>query len=149
MKRFLVLFMFCTVLSGCDSLPGFSPDDIWEAASTDNVEALQGFIDQGVSVQNMDSSGATPLHAAARGGATNAIALLCSKGANPNAFNSQGFTPLQVAVTSDQRGAVNALLDAGANPNIRSQSGKMPLTFAIEFENKEIEADLRARGASQ
>jgi ankyrin repeat protein len=141
--------MLCAVLTGCDSLPGFSPDDIWKAASTDNVEALQGFLDEGVSVEAPDSSGSMPLHAAARGGATRAIAFLCSKGANPNAFNSQGFTPLQVAVTSDQRGAVNALLDSGANANIRSHSGKTPLTFAIEFENKEIQADLRARGASQ
>jgi ankyrin repeat protein len=149
MKRLSIPIIFILAAAGCSSLPGFSPDDIWNAASTDNVEALQEFVNQGVSVESMDSSGSTPLHAAARAGATGSIAWLCSKGANPNAFNTQGFTPLQVAITSDQRDAVNALLDSGANANIRSQSGKMPLTFAIEFENKEIEADLRARGATQ
>ena len=89
------------------------------------------------------------MHAAARSGASEAIVFLCSKGGDPNAFNGDGFTPLQIAVTSEQREAVNTLLDSGAGINIPAQSGKTALRFAVDYEAKEIEADLRARGATQ
>ena len=144
----VALFAFI-VLSGCGSLPGFSPGDIWEAAAKDDTAAIKEFMDEGVGVNTMDDAGSTPLHAAARAGATEAIVFLCGRGADPNAFNKDGYTPLQIAVTSEQREAVIALLNSGANINIRSQSGKTALRFAIDYEAKEIADDLRERGGVQ
>jgi ankyrin repeat protein len=144
MKLCLPMLM---LLTGCGMM-GLSDADIWAASQSDNVEAIEKFLAEGVQVDATDESGGTPLHAAARGNATKAIALLASRGANPHARNGAGVTPLVVAVTSDQDEAVVALLDNGASPN-EGGGGRSPLSYAIAFENKVIEEILRSRGARE
>ena len=142
--RLLLLILLATC-AGCGSI-GWGDNDIWTASQSDNVDAIQKFLDEGVHVGAKDDQGNTPLHCAARGNAIDAIKLLAGQGANPNALNDQGLTPLIVAVTSDQERAVIALLDNGANPN-GVGAGRSPLNYAISFENESIADILRSRGA--
>jgi ankyrin repeat protein len=67
------------------------------AAAVGDLETVDAFMSQGVSVNARDRSGATPLHAAAVGGQTAVAEFLLAKGADVNAINKYGDSPLENA----------------------------------------------------
>ena len=68
------------------------------------------------SVNFVDASGATPLHAACQQGHTDCVDLLISAGAPVEAVGAGGVTPLIVACDNGRGGCVERLLAAKANP---------------------------------
>ncbi|XP_078036883.1 uncharacterized protein LOC144469970 [Augochlora pura] len=67
------------------------------AAGTNNTEAMERMLDNGVSPNVTNSKGQTPLHVACSNGYAEMVELLLRHGANPNSRDSAGNTPLQLA----------------------------------------------------
>lgn len=89
-----------------------SVDKIYLAAAEGDVEALRAEILSGISVDQVDHKGATPLFYAARNGNIEAIKYLLSQGANPVARLPSGSTPEDIASRHGQRRAAEALRQA-------------------------------------
>ena len=86
------------------------------AAAFDQVEALIALADGGANIAAPDDSGQTPLHAAARTGATHAIQTLVSHGASLEArMFARGEKPLHLAAREGQLSAVELLIELGAD----------------------------------
>jgi len=93
MKHILITIIAAVVLVGCGK-----SDDIWTAAEEGNVEAVKGYLANGVKVDERDESyGGTPLHFAAYSG-NEVVELLIAKGADVNAKNQADATPLDKAI---------------------------------------------------
>jgi len=65
--------------------------------STKELRVARIALDEGISVNNTDCNGSTPLHKAANWGKPAMCRFLLSKGANVNAKNNRGNTPLHEA----------------------------------------------------
>ena len=92
MKHLLLTTIAAVVLVGCGQSV-----DIWEAARTENVEAVKQHLAAGTDVNAKTGSGRTPLHYAAREGHKEITDLLLTNGADVNAKNEEGVTPLDWA----------------------------------------------------
>jgi cytohesin len=96
------------VLVGCGK-----SDDIWTAAQEGNVEAVKGYLANGVNVDERDESyGGTPLHFAAYSG-NEVVELLIANGADVNAKNQADATPLDKAIEKNRDETVSLLRKHG------------------------------------
>jgi ankyrin repeat protein len=87
-----------------------------------------------VDFDQMDSSGATPLHECALRNLPRPIHFLVHSGANVNAKHGRtGVTPLQLACTLESPNVetVRSLLDSGAHPNWKDSSGQSAFTMML------------------
>ena len=92
------------------------------------LRMVQLLIDFGADVNERHDS-ATPLHSAARSGASAVARLLLENGADPDTTSDFDFTPLHVAGMSGASTVAKVLLENGADPDIASQFGA-PLLLA-------------------
>ena len=91
---------------------------------------------------------AGPLHIAARGGDTEAIADLLANGAAVHVQDAYGNTPLHAAAMNGHVAAIAALRAAGADPNARNKKGRTPLHLARENDDEPAVAALQRDLAS-
>lgn len=114
------------------ALDAASADDIWLAAATSNVEAVQKLLAGGFDANKRNpDSGVTLLTTAAIAGATEVAALLLEAGADVNGRNYQnGTTALHAAAFVGQADVVALLLEHGADPAAMSDDGGTPLATA-------------------
>ena len=107
MKHLLITTIAAVVLVGCGK-----SDDIWTAAEEGNVEAVKGYLANGVNVDERDESyGGTPLHFAAYRG-NEVVELLIANGADVNA-KGFGGTPLDQAIKYNHTETANLLRKHG------------------------------------
>ena len=93
MKSLLLATIAAVLLMGC------APSvDIWEAAWTGDVEAVNSQLAAGADLNKKDSIGRTPLYYSALEGHTEVAELLIAKGADVNATADSGATPLDSAI---------------------------------------------------
>jgi ankyrin repeat protein len=120
------------------------------AASGGDAAGMKRMLDAGLDPNAHDSSGYTPLIAAARAGNVEMIRLLTSRSANPNLSDTavNSWTPLLHAVHKAQPRAISALLDAGANPNEADPHGTTPLMLAAGYGYTDIVKILLAHKAN-
>lgn len=128
--------------------------DISEAAATGNTERVQQLIEQNPALANAVSPDGFPvLGYAAFFGHPATLALLLSKGADPNAQarNPMLVRPLHAALAyPDDRTAlamVERLLAAGADANVHQQGGWTPLHAAAARGSLELINLLLQHGA--
>ena len=76
------------------------------------------------------SDGWTPLHLAARQGATGMIEFLLDNGANINKQNIHGWTPLHFAARNNEQSAAVFLVERNASKTIRCNDGMTPADMA-------------------
>lgn len=146
------LLIATVAMTGCAMFFEVPATPLHQAAWQGDVAAIQSLVKSGVSVDEPDASGSSPLFSAARGGhpfgphqchgedATRpeVIRMLLELGANPNAQDNRpkgfgrasGWTPLFVALHHEQFKSAAALLEHGADPNILSDQGMSVMTVA-------------------
>ena len=106
--------------------------NIWTAAKTGHLEAIQRALSSGAAVEDRDPElGGTALHWAAITGQAEAIRLLLEQGANVTAADRDGATALHAAAFLGHVEAVQVLLDHGAEVNAANHRGVTPLETAI------------------
>ncbi|KAG2445106.1 hypothetical protein HYH02_008973 [Chlamydomonas schloesseri] len=110
------------------------------AASRGKIAILKLLIEVGKAnvAAAVAEDGWTPLQLAARGGATEKIALLLAAGADVKRANAQGNTPLHLAAVNGHKAAAEALLAAGADKTAANRDGKTAADLAKTPELKEL-----------
>jgi tankyrase len=126
-------------LSGC-MLAACSAHD---PSSEKQEAAIQFLIDSGVSVNEIDKNGVTPLHRAVRFRSLAAVDLLLSSGADVHARDRKSqSTALHRAVTNSGAPAtagktdvaaaiIRSLLAHGADPTAKNKKGKSPTDYRM------------------
>lgn len=100
------------------------------AAATNNTVMMNRLLSSGVSPNNHDEQGRTPLHLASCRGYTEMVRLLLEHGADPNMRDCIGNTPLHLAAVTSKISVVTLLLKAGTDVLSLDQHGYNPLQLA-------------------
>ncbi|KAG7189701.1 hypothetical protein KM043_017369 [Ampulex compressa] len=100
------------------------------AAATNNTMIIRRLLNSGVSPNNHDEQGRTPLHLASCRGYTEMVRLLLEHGADPNKRDCLGNTPLHLAAVTSKISVVTLLLKAGTNVLTVDHHGYSPLQLA-------------------
>ena len=154
MRRFMLLAGLGMGLVAADACSAGPPVLLALVAARNAAATVRQLIEEGHEVDGRDARGATPLMAAARTGAVEAMIALLDAGADPNArdgFNH--WTPLMHAIHKQQAGAVRLLLERGADPNARTESVTALIMAAADRDATIVKlllahgADAYARGA--
>jgi ankyrin repeat protein len=130
------------------NLSGTMPDEFHEAAKNDQVNRLQELIAKHKDwLEKEDKYQRTPLHSAARYGASAAARFLLVQGANPNVKDESGNTPLHLASISGHDESVDLLIQHKADADMLNTQGQTPLCLASIYGNPESIKFLLAGGA--
>lgn len=109
--------------------------NIFAAALTGNIEAINGHIKAGTSLDQKDDFGSTPLIIAATFGRNDVAIALINAGADLNLKSNDGSTPLHTAAFFCRTEVVNALLEKGADKTLKNSYGSTPFeSVAVPFE---------------
>ena len=107
---------------------------LMRAASGGSVPTLAALLDAGASINAVNSHGESALWHAARSAHPKAVALLLSRGADPNLrtepnpqWFTDGGTALGIAVDKECLDCARELLARGADPRIPDAAGRAPL----------------------
>ncbi|XP_033214781.1 ankyrin repeat domain-containing protein 54-like isoform X2 [Belonocnema kinseyi] len=100
------------------------------AAATNNIEMMRRLLNSGVSPNNKDEQGRSPLHLASCRGYAEMVRLLLEHGADPNQRDCIGNTPLHLAAVTSKISVVTLLLMAGTDVLSSDQHGHNPLQIA-------------------
>ena len=105
--------------------------DAWAAAGLDDGKRLRTLLEANpANATAQDPFGMTPLHWAARAGATTCLPMLLEAGADANAANKTKRTPLHLAAETDnpnQAAAIDLLVHHGAMLDVQDKKGRTPL----------------------
>jgi ankyrin repeat protein len=100
------------------------------AASDNQFDAVQVFLDEGVDLNVQDTSGMTPLVWAAYGGRLEMAKCLVGAGAVVDVPDFENMTPLHHAAFKGHLDVVKFLVEAGADVALRNCEGKTALDLA-------------------
>mmetsp|Transcript_29609 Transcript_29609/g.65638 ORF Transcript_29609/g.65638 Transcript_29609/m.65638 type:complete len:702 (-) Transcript_29609:18-2123(-) len=109
---------------------------MYGATSTDLYDIITVLQRKGIEINQLDSSGATPLHRCAASNVPRPIQALVDCGADVNLKHGRsGLTPLQLACCSEEPDpeTVRSLLDKGAHPNWRDASMRTSFEMVLEM----------------
>jgi ankyrin repeat protein len=118
-----------------------------DAVRQGDAQAVRAVLKSGADVNQPAGDGATPLHWAAHGDATEIVRLLLAAGAAQVA-NDLGVTPLHLAAANGNVATLRLLLEKRANANTAAASGVTPLMEASRSGSVEAVRVLLAHGAS-
>ncbi len=112
------------------------------------TEMARYLLDNGATVEILDSIGNTPLHRAAEAKQIAGVRLLLERGANPNAriATNQNRTLLHLTTSSDFTEIANALIQGNADVNALDSVEQTPLHFAVHDDNLVLVRLLLAKG---
>ena len=115
--------------------------DVYSACGLANLDQLEELHSNDATiVTKADPFGMTPLHWAARAGATNCTEFLIAHGADVNALNRNKRAPMQLAAEADKSEIIRILAKHGADLNTRDRKGRTPLHRAT-YEGKVAAAE--------
>lgn len=100
------------------------------AVVTNNTIMIKQLLNSGVSLNEADEQGRTPLHLASCSGYTELVRLLLEHGADPNRRDCMGNTPLHLAAVTGKTSVVTLLLNAGTDLLSLDKKGYNPLQLA-------------------
>jgi uncharacterized protein len=123
--------------------------DIYAAAGTGRLQALDAALASGASVTGYSYDGWTPLHLAAFFGHRATAERLLEAGADIQAVsrNSLTNTPLHAATAGGRTDVALLLIQRGAEVNAGDAGGHTPLHIAAENGNAELVKAMLDRGA--
>jgi|GEM_PF-237229 len=126
--------------SGQSRPGGAAQGDLWTAAKTGNLAALNQHISKKADLNAQDARmGLTPLALASMGGHVEAAKLIISKGGEVNAKNKDGSVPLHGASFLGRVDIVKLLVENKANVNLKNAMGETPLDSAAAEWNAQIQ----------
>jgi ankyrin repeat protein len=126
------------------------PQNIVEAAKNKNIEAVQRFLDQGVSPDSTDPAdeyGCRPLGWAAANGDIDIVRLLLERGASIDCANKFGETPLAIAVGHGKLDVACLLIEKDADINYKDRNENTPLMHCAFYNKTEAVCLLLEKGA--
>jgi hypothetical protein len=91
---------------------------LFDAVVTKDTERARTLLQEGASVNDSNPLGQTPLHLAAKMGATEIVSLLIDHGADVKAVDQWGNSPMWGAVFESRQEVIRILRDRGADPLI-------------------------------
>ncbi|CAK9803994.1 Ankyrin repeat domain-containing protein 54 [Anthophora quadrimaculata] len=97
------------------------------AAATNNTIMMRNCLSCGVTPNNCNIQGRTPLHIASSRGYTEIVRLLLEYGADSNLQDCVGNTPLHLAAATGQISVITLLLNAGTDPMCLNHDGDSPV----------------------
>ncbi len=112
-----------------------------------NEEMISIIKDKGISINEMDNFGNSPLHLAILYGERDYATSLINQGADINLKNNLELSPLHLAAYLDDDETLKHLLNKGAEIDIRGNSGYTPLHIAAEMNHAAVARDLLLAGA--
>lgn len=121
--------------------------DIFEAARTNNIAALEGYLNS-EQINARDTRGATPLIIAAYYNHTAAVTALLEAGAATEIQDAMGNTALMGVCFKGYTEIAGILLAHGAHVDTENGNGATALTFAATFGRNDIIGLLLSHGAS-
>jgi ankyrin repeat protein len=121
--------------------------DIFEAARTNNVTALNDLLRNG-QINEKDARGSTPLILATYYNHTASVAALLQAGADTEIQDSMGNTALMGVSFKGYTAIAEMLLKNGALADAENGNGATALTFAATFGHNDIIKLLLSHGAS-
>jgi uncharacterized protein len=114
-----------------------------QAASKNDLAAVDSLLKAGVDPNGANDYGATALYAGAASTDPAVVAKLLAAGADPNGHLAAGETPLMEAALRGNLATVKALLAAGADPNVQEKSGgQTALMWAISQRHSAVVDEL-------
>ena len=131
-------------------------DDFLTACQRGTADEVKKFLDDGVDINTVGSTGATPLYFAVVNGHTETVKVLLDHKANVNArvpdvnrsFGSaMGTTPLLIAAQRNFSAIANLLISHGAQVQVHDSFGLTPLHYAAKRGNFELVRKLLGKGA--
>lgn len=125
----------------------FTKEGFFRAIELSNERAVQIFIKGGIDLEVKNSSGWTPLIAAASVGNLNAVAALIEAGADLLARDAQGLSALHWSAFKGFSRVTELLAEKGADVNARSAMGLTPLSQAALWGHAEVVSVLIGKGA--
>ena len=96
-----------------------------------SIDLVAALLSKDVNPNTADSTGATPMHAAALWPRTNALELLLEHGSEVDRQDQLGNTPLHVAAFAGHKDAVKLLLERSAPVNARNKRNQTPLELTL------------------
>lgn len=117
------------------------------AAKNDRIDVLHCLFSKGMDINQVDSSGRSPLHYAE---SREMVDFMISQGLDVNQRDQAGNTPLHRIANQRNPDVIKALLEYGADPRLQNNVGMNPLHFVTYPEdlNKETAVALIEAGAS-
>jgi len=112
-------------------------------------ETITMLVINGISINEKDNYGNSPLHSAILSGDNEYVRILLISGANLNSRNTLELTPLHLAAFLNNENVVNQLLLKGAEIDIKGNSGYTPLHIAAEMNYIALAKDLFYMGANR
>jgi ankyrin repeat protein len=129
-------------------VPQVSKWGAWYYFKHEDIATL--LLERGMNPQHMNCHHTTLLHDMAYTGDVRKAALLLDRGADIDAVDDEfRSTPLGLAARFGKREMVEFLLDRGADPNRAGAPWATPLEWSRKKGHRDIEATLRAGGASR
>ena len=120
------------------------PMDIWTAAATGNINAVEKQLIAGIEVNDGDELDSnTPLIWAAFMGQTEVVEWLIDHGAILSNKNAMGITPLHAAAFAGRMETVRMLLDKGADLKARTAEGQTPRDLVAQEWNTDLQQTYR------
>ncbi|XP_078427474.1 acyl-CoA-binding domain-containing protein 1-like [Wolffia australiana] len=101
-------------------------DPLHVSAREGDVHALRARLEDGFSVNTIDSEGRTPLHWAVDRGRLDVVEMLLDRNANVNAKDNEGQTPLHYACLCDRAAIAEELIRRGADRGAKDKDGQTP-----------------------
>jgi len=108
-----------------------TPEALFHAAESDDVNALQKLVSNGIAADTRNAAGDTALHAAAGAGMKKAADFLLDHKIPVDVIGAEGRTPLMVAVMRGTPEMVRYLLSQKADPHKKDAQGYKPLMLAV------------------
>lgn len=119
-----------------------------DAAKQQDWPALQALVGTAEDLDAAQPDGSNALLWAVHHDHAASVALLLSRGANPDVRNRYGITPLAEAALNGNADIVRQLLAAGADPNAEVREGETPLMLAARSGSVPAVEALLAAGAA-
>lgn len=122
---FLAIGILITMINGVEAGP------LGDAAKSGDKALVMKLLDEGTEVNELHAVG-TALHWAALNGHAEVVAVLASRGADPNVKSDLLGTPLHAAANRGHSEVIVVLLDHGASIDARDRNDNTPLQIAAK-----------------